>query len=588
MIPAVRRVLRHAQHQQTPRADVEARGEDRRLSDQSPDVAAARGADPVPVTAAVCAGPRLAHLLAPEWRQVDLPARSHPGASDIGIDLVLLEVCHGTVPGWAHGERGLDRALRDCVERGIPVVAWCTDSLPVSTSWWPLVTTVAASTAALREELQHLHDAVLLLPAAAQPRVHRPWGPSRRRQGALVVIDGFAQLEDDHDLVDVLGPGLSPMTASDLRLIRIKGKSSWVTLPSALSDRVEPSREWADLENALGDCRVGVDLSAASVAGPWTTMALACAGVALVGATGLTRDLPDEVDDLVPRRDGAKTLRGEIVARVQQQELADREGHLLQRAVLSGHTARHRVHALLTAAGIDTPTPRRSVSAVVPTNRVEEIDNVLANLARQSHDETELVLVLHGLDLSEQELAARAADAGVADLSVVHADATLTLGACMNLGVDASSGRYIAKMDDDNFYGEHYLKDLVHAFDYTNAGIVGKWCHYVWLRSTGAVVLRYPDSEHSLERRVQGGSMMFDAGILRSLRFSDIPRAVDSDILDRAASEGVQIYSADRFNFVSMRGADRHAHTWTVEDSTFLTKTGRLVFYGDPRPHVSV
>ena len=177
---------------------------------------------------------------------------------------------------------------------------------------------------------------------------------------------------------------------------------------------------------------------------------------------------------------------------------------------------------------------------------------------------------------------------GVDNLVIVEAPESLTLGACMNLGVDASSGRYVAKMDDDNFYGAHYLADLVDAFSYTDAGIIGKWCHYVWLRSSNAVVLRYPESEHRPERRIQGGSMVFDGEVVRRLRFSDIPRAVDSDILDRSIAEGVGVYSADRFNFVSIRSTDRHAHTWTVADATFMTKTGRLQFFGDPRPHVSV
>ena len=148
--------------------------------------------------------------------------------------------------------------------------------------------------------------------------------------------------------------------------------------------------------------------------------------------------------------------------------------------------------------------------------------------------------------------------------------------------------RYIAKMDDDNIYGPRYLSDLLAAFAYTDAGIVGKWAHYVWLRSTGAVVLRYPDSEHRYERRIQGGSMLFAGDVAREVRFSDIPRAVDSDILDRSMEQGVRVYSGDRYNYVSVRGDDRHSHTWTVTDSTFLTATGRLLFYGDPTTHVSL
>lgn len=126
------------------------------------------------------------------------------------------------------------------------------------------------------------------------------------------------------------------------------------------------------------------------------------------------------------------------------------------------------------------------------------------------------MLVLHGLGTDDADLRRRASVAGIDDLVIVHAD----------------------------------------------AGIVGKWAHYVWLQSSGAVVLRYPDSEHRYERRIQGGSMLFAGEVVREVRFSDIPRTVDSDIQDRSMAQGAQIYSADRYNYVSIRGADRHAHTW--------------------------
>jgi len=228
------------------------------------------------------------------------------------------------------------------------------------------------------------------------------------------------------------------------------------------------------------------------------------------------------------------------------------------------------------------------VSAIVPTNRLHDIDNTFANLARQRHTDLELVLVLHGLELDHAELRKRAADVGVSQLEVVSAPSSYTLGACLNAGLDRAGGDYIAKMDDDNHYGSHYLVDLLDAFETSGAEIVGKWAHYVWLQSTGAVVLRYPDAEHTYQRRIQGGSMVFDGDLLRGLRFADLPRAVDSDILDRALADGVKVWSGDRFNYVSIRGVDRTSHTWTVDDATFLTASGRLEFYGDPRAHVEV
>jgi hypothetical protein len=82
--------------------------------------------------------------------------------------------------------------------------------------------------------------------------------------------------------------------------------------------------------------------------------------------------------------------------------------------------------------------------------------------------------------------------------------------------------------------------------------------------------------------------MYFQGDLIRDLRFSDIPRAVDTDVLNRLNADGVGVYSSDRFNFVSVRAADPHSHTWKVTDATMLTPTGRLITFGDPRAHAEV
>lgn len=547
----------------------------------------ASGLAPLVVKVGVAVRPRLARLLAPEWEQVTL--RKGHDVQAMGLELVVLEVRDGRVPGWEHTHHGLIEAVQHWASMGIPVAAWVTSGPGADVQWLQHVPYVATVNDAFADMLRPNHPGVQVLGAAAQPRTHRPMGPFGRRQGALLVVDGLGDLESDEVLTATLAPAIGPMTADDVSVHRIKGKSSSVTLPSSLSDRVTRTIGEEEVASIASRSRVAIDLSGCSPDAAWTSLALAASAAPMVGTPGLSGNVPKEMAGLVVQVEESKDLRSEIVARVVQEELAAREGHCLHRAVLNEHTMRHRVRSILDAVeGVSAPELADSVSAIVPTNRLHEISNVLENLGRQSLTNRELILVLHGMDVSESELRARARDAGVDNVEIVRADPTLTLGACMNLGVDAASGRFVAKMDDDNFYGEYYLADLVNAFSYSSAGIVGKWCHYVWLRSTGAVILRYPDSEHRAERRIQGGSMLFDGDVVRSLRFSDIPRAVDSDILDRAAQQGVGIYSADRFNFVSIRGTDRLSHTWTAGESTFMTKTGRLMFYGDPRQHASV
>ncbi|MGE9808594.1 glycosyltransferase [Janibacter sp. G1551] len=542
------------------------------------------------VRALVALSPRLRAVLAPEWQQSTLdPAAWRPSLAS--ADLVLVELAGGEVPGWTAPD--LETLVDAAVEASVPVAVWVTSGPVPEAAWLSRATSIGAVTPALVDEATtHTTAPVALWEPAAQPRLsgldREDATTGRRAPTALTIIDGLDSLPDDTHLRDVIAPALSKLTAAETPVIRVDGHDARVTAPRLLTDRQVASGAWREIAGALADTRVLLDLGDSAPGAPWTSLAAAVAQTPLVGTSGLGRALPASVDELVPRVEDEKDLRSELRARLQQDELVRREGLRLQRAVLADHTAGHRARAVLESVGRTVPTADRSISAVVPTNREHELDNVFANIGRQSHTDTELVLVLHGLETDDQALIARAREAGVERVQIVHADRSLTLGACMNLGVDAAEGRYIAKMDDDNFYGVHYLSDLVDSFSYTDAGIVGKWAHYVWLRSTGAVVMRYFDSEHRYERRIQGGSMLFDGDVARSVRFSDIPRAVDSDILDRSAQEGVRIYSGDRYNFVSIRGTDRLAHTWTVTDSTFMTATGQLLFYGDPREHVSV
>ncbi|AXG14627.1 glycosyltransferase family 2 protein [Intrasporangium calvum] len=549
------------------------------------------GAAPLATRVGIAASDRLSGLMADEWGQVDLV----PGADrPTGLDLVVLELRGSDVVGWEGFRAQLAALVQGCLDTQVPVAVWLTAGPCSPPEWVGDAMVVAASTPALCDELASVTGRpVELLPAAAQPRRHRPDGPTHARHGATVIIEEQESTAAAAALSELVGPAIKPLPAEDVLVIGLGAPGESLGAVETTMKRNVQQRDWRVVERELGTRRVAVDLSGLSPDAAWTSVAAAASGTPLVSADGPTAGLPDDIAALVPRIDDSKQLRSEIVARLEQTELVAREGLQLRRAALSAHTAAHRARALVTHAGLTSDSgllapAARPISAIVPTNRLHELDNVFANVGRQAHPDLELVLVLHGLAADRAEITARAAAAGVEDLVILEADRSLTLGACMNLGVEAASGRYVAKMDDDNYYGAHFLSDLVDAFTYTDAGIVGKWCHYVWLRSSNAVVLRYPDSEHRPERRIQGGSMLFDGDVVRGLRFSDIPRAVDSDILDRAMAEGVTIYSADRFNYVSIRGTDRNDHTWTVADSTFMTKTGRLQFFGDPRAHVSV
>ena len=196
------------------------------------------------------------------------------------------------------------------------------------------------------------------------------------------------------------------------------------------------------------------------------------------------------------------------------------------------------------------------------------------------------MLVTHGFHAADVH--ERAAAHGVLDVVVVRAAAELSLGTCMNLGVRAATGHLVAKVDDDNFYGPHYLTDLVRALDYSGADVVGKWAHLVHLESTGATLLRFQHAEHRFVEQVQGGTLLMRRSFAERIGFEDLPRSVDTTFLAKVRTGGHTVYAADRFNFVSVRRADTGSHTWLITDEEIMQRSSRLLFHGDPISHAEV
>ncbi|MGE9809098.1 glycosyltransferase [Janibacter sp. G1551] len=470
---------------------------------------------------------------------------------------------------------------RAAVAAGVPLVVWVTSS---AGSPWSATSEVAGLVAGLAGEGDSrvwlaADDAdtarawsapeafgreVHHLPPAGSPQRHSPrfGGTNARREPAAALLG--AQVPDltafapvPHGLLD-----------------------TWTPDDDALTSGTPVLARYREVVGLGGDARLG-----------WPLIEAATSAVSVVVDEPTARLLPGDVREAVTVAEDAEALRLDVAARLWQDEVTDRDSLIAARAARRAHTWEHRSRDIERVVGIERPARRRDTSVIVPTNRLHELDNVADNIVRQAANATgdvQLVLVLHGLDVDPRTVAEGLREKGVEHAVVVPADKSLTLGACMNLGIDASDGRYIAKVDDDNFYGRHYLTDLVDSFDHSGAGIVGKWAHYVWLRSSGAVILRFPTAEHRRERLVQGGAMLFDGDVARELRFGDLPRAVDTDILTRARQAGIETYSSDRFNFVSIRGTDRHAHTWPVADTAMMNRSGRVVFFGDPRPHVDI
>jgi len=481
-----------------------------------------------------------------------------------------------------------------CQDRAIPTVYWNKEDppnyerfLPTARLFDRVFTVDADRIPAYQRDLGH--DRVGLLPFAAQPRIHNPV-----QRGAGRVYDvAFAgsYFADKHperraQMEYILEPAL------DFGLhvySRHQNDDDRYRFPPAYRGHIVGSLPYEQMLAAYTSYKVFLNVNSV------TTSRTMCARRLFELSAAQTAVVTAPADSIEPFFENDLTVvtspeetREALTALVQHDEYRDRITLRAHRRVFDNHLFAHRVDTVLRSVGLPTSDRQRPVSAVVPTNRPGQVDHVLGFVGRQSHQPLQLVLVQHGFSVDPAELRARAKDQGVDDVVVLTADGSLTLGACMNLGVDAAAGELVAKMDDDNFYGRHYLRDLVRAFDYTDAEVVGKWAHLVHLEGSGATLLRFPYAEHRYTDLVQGGTLLVRRATAASMRFEDLPRRVDTTFLDKIRAGGGRVYSTDRFNFVSIRRADPNSHTWTISEKELLARQSRLLFYGEPYAHAEV
>lgn len=218
------------------------------------------------------------------------------------------------------------------------------------------------------------------------------------------------------------------------------------------------------------------------------------------------------------------------------------------------------------------PPAARHAAVVCVSIRPHLVDFAIANFARQREDlEVDVVFVANDPGFVDLDIEARFDAIGGA--TVIRPDPVASLGAALNLGFGATAERFVAKMDDDDWYGRGFLLDGLRAHGYAGAGVVGKHTYYAHLQSTGERYLRFPGHEFQYSGTLAGGSLLIDRDRTSDLEFDDVSLGEDRAFLAACHRRGISTFSADRFGFVQHRGPD---NTWSITDADFLVGCQRV------------
>ena len=362
---------------------------------------------------------------------------------------------------------------------------------------------------------------------------------------AAVVDRGIAALA--HDGLDwALADGLSPLGTIDSRDPLDPGKLSELRRHRAVQI------DWASHSGGNDALRI--------------VAAMAAAGVPLVSL------------GTVP---GWASPLGEVLVNHLDRARVELMNDPLQREL---HSVRLRRSAL-EAHGQEIGRTAPPVTAVICTCRPEFVASALASVRRQRYPNLEAVLLLHGVRRDHPAVRQALAQADM-PVTVREVPARTVFGDALNIGVEAASGEYVTKIDDDDWYGPNHVGDLLTAHAYADAAVVGSFTEFVQLEMLDLTIYRPAGGGEKYTKFVAGGTITAARETLLDLGgFPPVPNGIDVGLFDRVREAGGRIYRTHGMEYVLSRRM--LGHTWDVEVGYFLKTSERQWFKTPVSEHVA-
>ncbi|WP_246819252.1 glycosyltransferase [Corynebacterium sp. HMSC04H06] len=556
------------------------------------------------ITAMVIADPFTAEAFAYEWNQI-LPTKTSwkQILDEQRIDLLFVESAwEGNNGEWKYQFTGslapraeIVALVEECKKRGIPTCFWnkedpphFEDFLDTAKLFDYVFTTDINMVPEYRKRLRH--DRIEVLPFAAQPRIHNPAkirGVARDKDvtfGGMYFRDKYPERRAQ---MDFLLPAAAKFNFDIFS--RQLGGAPQYQFPAQYDKAVRNSLPYDQMLTAYHAYKTVLNVNSvtnsASMCARRIFEATAC-GAAVVSAPSpaISQFYPN---DLVTVADDEKSAYQKLRILTRSDEFRERQVHLAQRLTWSHYTYEKRVDTVLETIGITPARKRQTISIISPTIRPENLSIIFENFGRQSYGDKQLLISCHGFEPDENQLRNLSTKHGIDNCKVVASPPENSLADNLNELIELADGDVIARMDDDDWYGENYLLDLYNALVFSQADVVGKAASYIYFEEPDMTVLTMPQMEHKYTEFVRGATLMGLKSTFLQFPFPNGTRGEDSDFLTSLVKANKLIYSADRFNFSVTRNKSKDSHTWNAADD-FLFGTGVMKYIGRSIEQISL
>lgn len=213
------------------------------------------------------------------------------------------------------------------------------------------------------------------------------------------------------------------------------------------------------------------------------------------------------------------------------------------------------------------------------------MENIFANYERQEWPNKELIIILNNdlMDLDKWKLEAEKYN----HVTVFKLPEDRTLGKCLNFGVEKVKYEYVAKFDDDDYYGPKYLDESIDTMKKLKAAVVGKRTCFMYLTNNKEIRLRFPGKEMCKVNILQGATIFTTKKLLQLIPFANKNLGECLHFLQKCKKKGYKICSSSRYNYAILRKEDEY-HTWRPSKQYLNSTSERITYTEDFKKYVDV
>lgn len=394
------------------------------------------------------------------------------------------------------------------------------------------------------------HDRIYVLPFAAQPAIHNPIHSSYKDKENVAFTgswrgDRYPERQVDTHIV------LKPAKEFGLTIFdrNYKFNVPKYRFPKQYQPHVVGSLNYNDMVLAYKLFKVFLNVNSvrnSSTMFSRRVFEILASGTNIVST--YSKGIVEMFKGIVLITLSEEETRNHISRLIHDPEYSQRLCLLGVREIHSKHLYKHRFKYILDKIGMKHQEEQKEgVSIITCANTPKCIDQLLINYANQSWENKELIVILNK-DSDLQYFREKAKN--VPNVSMYQLSGEKSLGECRKWAIEKTKYNYISFFEDRHYYAPHFLTDLMHTFDYSNADIVGKYSYYSYLKSKNTLELRFPDRENQFVDLLCDSAMIVKKDVFQHVQFPAKSIAADISFFKECSDKGFKLYSADKYNHI--------------------------------------